>query len=285
MLSATKDFSPVIDRLVSWWGSRGGTKGIIRFHYDIKCKRRGDTPEMTLIATVWSPEGFAIAADGWEFRRTSSQTEIGDVQKIFYTQFANETGFAWAWYGATGFESAGRRFDFKEITESVMSDLPDDAYLDNPENYFARIARKIYIELPNGLSLSDHPDAEVIFVGYLAGKPLWVEISFSHTETTFLPPTIKEPEPSPRYFHTFCGSHTVCDQMQRGGKLTQPLYLSECISSVQTYAETCIQSRGTITDCQNFGGTVHIATVTKEGFTWIKEPKNLSTSPYIPSKN
>ncbi len=120
---------------------------------------------MTLIATVWSPQGFAIAADGFEFRHDSKEP-TGDVQKIFSTAFANETGFAWAWNGSiTGEFESGLRFDLKEITERVMAELPDDAYMDEPEEYFNRIAMRIYYELPTDVDLSKHPDSEIIFVG------------------------------------------------------------------------------------------------------------------------
>src|ERR1700678_1954568 len=90
------------------------------FHYEISCKRRSESLEMTLIATVWSPEGFAIAADGVEILTNPTRTR--DVQKIFDTPFANETGFAWAWVGdvAVNFTS-GHRFDLKEITQNVWA--------------------------------------------------------------------------------------------------------------------------------------------------------------------
>ena len=88
---------------------------------------------MTLIAVVWSPEGFAIAADGREVS-TDPENQPEDVQKIFYTSFANETGFAWAWVGGVRVDfGSGHRYDLKEITQRVMAGLPDDAYLDDPE--------------------------------------------------------------------------------------------------------------------------------------------------------
>jgi hypothetical protein len=146
---------------------------------------------MTLIASVWSPEGFAIAADGLQVSTNPLQRNER-AQKIFSTAFGNHTGFAFGWAGAVDFQFAsGRCLDFKEITQRVMSELPDDAYLDSPEDYFDRVALRIFCELPADVDISGFPDAEVIFVGYLAGRPLSVEISFSLAASTFVPPCRK----------------------------------------------------------------------------------------------
>jgi hypothetical protein len=235
---------------------------------------------MTLIATVWSPEGFAIAADGLQVYEdhANSETRIEDVQKIFSTAFVNDTGFAWAWVGYTGAEFvSGRRYDLKEITERVIAELPDDD-LDDPQSYFDKIALRIFYELEPPDSIpSSIPDSDddVIFVGYLAGKPLWVEITFQRREGMFLPPVVIEPRIEPRNFNAFAGSKTISKQMKDAGKLSQPVRLSEAIRAVHEYAKTCVESREIVPDCKNFGGTVHVATVTKEGFAWKIEPKNL----------
>ncbi len=250
----------------------------IRYRYPIPVTQRGESPEMTLIATVWSPEGFAMAADGLEVIEKSGSREYGDVQKIFSTSFAHETGFAWAWCGNISFTlGSGHHFDFKEITQRVMEDLEEDTYKDNPETYFGRVARRIYIELPDNANLSGliGTSDEVIFVGYLNAKPLWAKLSFPHTDTGYTPPSIDYIEHSPRYFNPFVGSETIRAEMEAKGTLSQPLYLRDAVNSVEIFAETCVASRERVLDCANFGGTVHVATLTKEGFTWIRKPKNL----------
>jgi hypothetical protein len=247
---------------------------VIPFYYEVSCKSRGEHPEMTLIATVWSPEGFAISADGREVS-TDPNKPSEDVQKIFCTPFANGTGFAWAWVGYVGIEFvSGRRYDLKEITRRVMAKLPDDAYLDQPEDYFRRIANGIFYELPTYIDLPHRTDDEVIFVGYLAGKPLWAEIVFQPREGGFVPPVVIEPKIEPRNFHAFAGSKTICKQMKDEGKLSQPVRLSEAITAVHEYAKTCVESKASVPDCREFGGTVHVATVTKDGFSWVVEPAN-----------
>ncbi len=266
-----------LDYVVSWTKSIREPKCHIHFNYEVSCKQRNGSPKMTLIATVWSPEGFAIAADGIQVYEdhANSETRIEDVQKIFSTAFVNNTGFAWAWVGHTAAEFAsGRHYDLKEITKRVMAELPDED-LDDPQSYFEKIALRIFYELepPNSIpsSLPDGDD-DVIFVGYLAGKPLWTEITFQRRDGMYLPPVTIEPKIEPRNFNAFAGSKTICKQMKDTGKLSQPLYLSEAISEVHKYAKTCVESKESVPDCKYFGETVHVATVTKSGFSWIIEP-------------
>lgn len=239
--------------------------------------QRNDSPDMTLIATAWSPDGCALSADGRDYLKIGTEYVVGDVQKIFPTPFAHETGFAWAWCGSVAGEfECGKRFDLKEITARVMEDLSEDAHLYDPNDYFYKIARSIYCEMPSGIDLSTHTEAEVIFVGYLAGKPLRVEIKFKPEVSEYAPPVIVEPQYDPRGFYEFCGSPTIREQMRSEGQLKPAYNLSEAIQSVETYADTCVAGRGNVDDCKHFGETVHIATITKEGFTWIKEPKNFT---------
>jgi hypothetical protein len=277
MVCLSKQSLPRIDSVKSYVESiRDAKSSSIAFHYKVFSKRRSGSPEMTLIATVWSPEGFAIAADGFEMYTDSGKSNE-DVQKIFSTPFVNETGFAWAWVGHVGVEFvSGRRCDLKEITQRVMEGLPANAYLESPEDYFQRISLQIFYELPTDVDLSRLPavDNVVIFVGYLAGKPLWREIVFPQ-KGEFFPPTVVEPKHSLRDFYPFAGSPTIDRQINNDGILRQPLDLLEAVSSVRAYAEMCVGSREKVKDCQNFGGTIHIATVTEKGFDWIIEPKNL----------
>lgn len=227
---------------------------------------------MTAIAAAWSPEGFAVAADGRQIIESPQQV-IDDAQKIFATPFADRTGFAFAWFGAVSFLlNSGRRVDFGETTQCVMDELPEDAYWDEPEAYFGGIARRIFCELPTDVGLSSRPDASVIFVGYLNGRPLCAEIKFPHDDTAFLPPILTKLEFPPSYINVFAGSPTVATDMRRSGLLSQPSDLSEAAEMVRRYAQTCVDNSRVIPDCNNLGGHVHVATVTPEGFSWVIAP-------------
>jgi len=227
---------------------------------------------MTLIAEVWSPEGFAVAADGRQLIPNPPQS-IDHAQKIFASRFANRTVFAFAWAGAVSFGfGSGRRVDFGEIAQSVMDLLPEDAYLDEPEAYFDRIARRIFCELPTDVGLSGQPEADVIFAGYLDGRPLEAEIKFPHDETSFLPPIIGKLQSSSGQFNVFAGSDIVATDMHTSGLIFQPTNLSEAVEMVSRYAQTCVDNNQVISECRNFGGHVHIATVTPERFAWVIAP-------------
>ncbi len=278
MVRVQGNLSCGVDYAVGWAVSEREAKCEIPYHYEVFCKRRNGSPEMTLIATASSPEGFAIAADGRQVHvdPTDQKERINDVQKLFSTPFANDTGFAWAWVGHVEVESISACcYDLKNITQRVVDELPKDAYSDDPESYFQRIADRIFYELPTDVNFPHTTDDEVIFVGYLAGKPLRVEIVFRHKGTAFLPPFVTELRIAPRNFYAFSGSLTISEQMHNARTLLPPFYLEDAVIAVSKYAKTCVESQTSVPDCRKFGGTVHVATVTKGGFEWITEPKNL----------
>jgi len=231
---------------------------------------------MTLIASMWSPEGFAIVADGLQILEGRSPVVTKtrhNAQKIFFTPFINQTGFAFGWAGATAFNLAsGTHISFVKITEQVMESLPDSAYLEDAEAYFGRVARNIFSDLPVGVDLRGQFDAEVMFVGYLRDNPLRVEITFSHTETKFLPPTIKSLEHAPLPFKLLSGSKIIAAKMEEAGLIQQPLNLSQATEMVRRYAQVCIDSNQSIPDCANLGGQVSLAHVTPQGCKWINPP-------------
>jgi hypothetical protein len=243
----------------------------VPFHYPVSFRQKGESLDMTLIAAVWCPDGFAIAADGLQlWANPPRKTE--HAEKIFFTLFENNTGFAFAWAGATAFRfSSGHSFDFADITMRAVTELPSYANSECPESYFHRVARKIFLETPSEVGISGIPEADVIFVGYLNSVPVWAEIHFPHSDTEFLSPTVRKVECYPRYFNVFAGSETVLRQMQESGTLSQPLYLSEAVQMVNIYGQTCVANNTTIADCSNLGGHVHVATISKDGFAWAEE--------------
>ncbi|MGB0064833.1 MAG: hypothetical protein WBP85_10355 [Terracidiphilus sp.] len=235
---------------------------------------------MTLIATVWSPAGFAISADG--FQVETNQPSKYYAQKIFHTQFRDDTGFAYACAGTchVGFRS-GRTFDFLEATKRVTDDLAGTPLPNDPADYFREIGNRLFQELvyptdeSESAASSDVAESRLLFVGYANGSPLWAELVFSNTGTRFAPPVLVRVDYSPRYFMIFAGSNTVYGDMQIAGKLFQPIDLSEATRMVHEYAQTCVDSNASIPDCANFGGHIHVATVTKEGFSWAIAPKGV----------
>lgn len=260
-----------LDCIVSWRGTHDLGPFLFSYPYPVLYCGNRKTPDMTLIAAVWSPEGFAIAADG--FQVETNQPPIYNAQKIFHTPFHNGTGFAYACAGTCriGFQS-GRYFDFFEAVQRVTNDLAFTSFPDDPADYFNEIGRILFEELAYSLADPKVSESKLLFVGYGNGVPIWAELIFSNTGTRFYPHNLALLQKTPRQFMVFAGSTMVYGDMQIAGKLSQPMCLQEAIDMVKEYAMTCVENNTTIEDCTNLGGDVHVASVTKEGFSWVIEP-------------
>jgi hypothetical protein len=226
---------------------------------------------MTLIASVWSPDGFAISADGLQVEK--GKPHKYRAQKIFHTPFRDGSGFAYACSGTCqiGFDS-GRSFDFIEETKRVTDDLAVKPFPNEPADYFSAIGKRLFQELAYSLSDPDVSETHLLFVGYGNGTPLWAELIFSNTGTHFYPPELIRMTYSPRQFMVFAGSTIVYGDMQIAGKLSQPTCLQEAVNMVHEYAKTCVESNASVEDCSSLGGHVHVASIKKDGFSWVVEP-------------
>ncbi len=118
-------------------------------------------------------------------------------------------------------------------------------------------------------------ETRLLFAGYAKGSPLWAELMFSNTGTRFYAPVLTRVTQSPKEFILFAGSKTIYGDMQIAGKISPPFYLNEAVKMVSEYAQMCIENSTVIEDCGNLRGDVHVATITKEKLTWIREPKSL----------
>jgi hypothetical protein len=269
------------DQVVSVRGSHDPGPFLFSYPYPVLYCGNTDSPDMTLIAAVWSPEGFAISADG--FQVETNQPDRYDAQKIFHTPFHNDTGFAYACAGTCRWSfQSGDYFDFIEATHRATDNLANRPFPNDPADYFNEIGRRVFQELAfpldgdiDGTSNHGFAESKLLFAGYANGSPLWAQLIFSNTGTRFAPHVLAGLTYSPRQFMVFAGSTTVYGDMQIAGKLLQPLNLQEAIRMVHEYAQICVASNESIADCANLKGDIHVATITKEKFTWIIEPKNL----------
>jgi hypothetical protein len=230
-----------------------------------------ESADMTLIASVWSPEGFAISADGLQVE--TGKPPKYEAQKIFQSSFRNGTGFALACSGTCqiGF-GPDRSFDFIERAQWAIDELAAEPFPSEAADYFNEIGQRLFSELAYSISDPEISESRLLFVGYGNGITLWAEIVFSNTGTRFYPPVLARVTRKPRQFIVFAGSTTVYGDMQVAGKLFQPLSLQEAIDMVREYAQTCVESSKSVEDCSNLGGHIHVATVTKDGFKWIVPP-------------
>lgn len=280
MVSLSKQSLRSFDRVVGWRGSQDPGPFTVPYLYPVLYCGNADSPDMTLIAAVWSPEGFAIAADG--FQVETNQPDKYDAQKIFHTPFHDNSGFAYACAGTCrwGFQS-GDYFCFIEATQRITDSLARTRFPDDPADYFNEVGERLFQELAfpsggnerSGSTLnSGFAETRLLFAGYANGSSLWAELIFSNSGTHFAPHVLARVDHSPRQFMVFAGSNTVYGDMQIAGKLSQPLNLQEAIRMVHEYAQTCIESNTILEDCANLRGHIHVAFVTNEGFSWAIEP-------------
>ena len=249
----------------------------IPFHYTVSYEGEGRSSDMTLIATVWSPEGFAIAADGFQVAPDGSETYT--AQKIFHTPFNNGTGFAYACSGTCGWMfQSGDYFDFIDATRRATDDLAKAPFPNDPADYFREIGERLFQDLayPTDGSTSN-PDlfgTKLIFVGYANRQALWAELTFDYVGSRFSRPQLIGPNYSPMDFRVIAGSPTVQGQMEADGLFKPSYFLSAAIAAVRAYAEKCVGNKS-VPDCVNLRGHIHIATVTPAGFEWDTKPSGL----------
>jgi hypothetical protein len=272
-----------LDSIVNWSGTVSLGPFSAPFHYRTVYCGNTESPDMTLIAAVWCPEGFAIAADGLQFE-TNTRTKLYNVQKIFDTPFHSGTGFAFACAGTCrfGLPQSSDCFDFFRVTQRITDEMFVKEFPNDPADYFEELGGRLvqefrYPDDENGVLAtalnSGFPATKLIFVGYAHGSPLWAELDFLYTSNRFPYPKLIGPEHSPRYFKVFAGSNTIREQMETSGKFFQPLNLSEATRMVHEYAQVCVDGNTSVPDCDNLGESVHVAYVTKQGFFWKVEPK------------
>ena len=222
-----------------------------------------------------------MVADGFQYQ--ANLPDKFDAQKIFHTPFRDNTGFSYACIGECRlFFESGEQFDFLEATQRITDDLARTPFPNDHLDYFNEIGRRLFRELAfsEGKERSASPlsrgfaASRLVFVGYGNGAPIWTELVFSNTGTRFAPPDGVLNYPL-RAFMVFAGSNTVAGNMEVSGELSQPLSIQEASSMVHKYAQTCIENNKSIPDCSSFAGHIHVGTITKEGFAWKIEPKNL----------
>jgi hypothetical protein len=57
-----------------------------------------------------------------------------------------------------------------------------------------------------------------------------------------------------------------------------PESLQEAAELVQKYVQSCVDNRTKYADYSTFGGRVHVATITPDGFNWVVPPSDLNNN-------
>jgi hypothetical protein len=165
--------------LAVWWGWRKASPLAPLSPERLECLR------MTAVASVYTPEGFAIGADG---RRRDGGTGLvtdENVQKVFRLSGTNfSLGLAWA--GAVVFRQlSGDLFNFaeesklagKKLEAGNFRHLSEFAVAFADEIYF-RCGKYSGTNIPLYEALSDGNIACVQLVGYVDGIPRFRASSF-----------------------------------------------------------------------------------------------------------
>jgi hypothetical protein len=69
-------------------------------------------------------------------------------------------------------------------------------------------------------------------------------------------------------FLLLSGSAILFERFDRPENTT----LTLAAKSVREYTQDCVDQSFTVPDCASFGGHIHVATVTRDGFSWVIPP-------------
>jgi hypothetical protein len=126
---------------------------------------------MTVLAHVWTPDGFVVGADG------RGQTETGDIQRDDLKKLIRLNGpgvnLICGWTGATRIPRENGPFDLSKETENIGSFLSDERL---GEQYIERFAEKLRRHFTDEIETAfmRHPTS-ALFVGYVENRArYWV---------------------------------------------------------------------------------------------------------------
>jgi len=231
---------------------------------------------MTVLVAASSPVGFAIAADG---RRVSTNGEYwsDSAQKIWSAVYPRKFAIAYGWCGNTRLETRVNAFDFPSVSQEVFDDVNDTVDDAKPEALFKNFVQGVHLRLKSFLegvdsSLSNVtlPEviAQVLLVGYVGQNPVQFIATFAHQKGQVQVPCLRSYDAAEDDLLLLSGSATLFS------KLVGPenASLEIATETVRRYTQDCVDHQCTIEDCSSFGGHVHVANVTKDGFHWVIPP-------------
>jgi len=244
---------------------------------------------MTATATIYTPFGFAVAADGnqrWENLATRDdfirRSESDKVQKIFEFSSMNSTlGYFIRGHVANRDRSFAVDVELKNHLASLRSQSLDAFGLINTVSShldgYIKTAK-------NEKRIEEYPEIFIEFFGYVGGEPLWVELQFLH-----YPPGHRGLlcEIVPRNLRPgaclVSGSLLIRDLIFQKHPLFFPFCapfdytesLDQATGFVKGYIEACCSPDAPRfdPDCESLGGHIHVATVSPQGgFRWVVAP-------------
>jgi hypothetical protein len=132
---------------------------------------------MTAIASIYTPEGFVIGADGRQLTMEMDSIESDSVRKIFGFSSSNVRG-AYAWTGATRLAWGSSVFEFKDSSFEVIPELERTTF-NSLADYAVQFGLSVYDRLKSWIDNADaqfgdlcNPEmTKVRLIGFEGGKP------------------------------------------------------------------------------------------------------------------
>lgn len=231
---------------------------------------------MTVLVAAYSPEGFAIAADG---RRSFGDggEPIDNAQKIWSAVRPGTFSLAYGWCGQSRLDSGSNPpFDFPVVTRDILSESGGGPFGTTPHDFIQHLATNVYLRLKDFLGEINLANSTVelensivkgMLVGYIRESPVVVELEFSHTDGHLKLPSVRMLDVEEQDF-LLCGSIELFAKMEDPVDQT----LKAAAECVRRYTQNCVDYRYARSDCASFGGHVHVATVAIDRFDWVIEP-------------
>jgi hypothetical protein len=200
---------------------------------------------MTAIASIYTPEGFVIGADGRQLTYEMDSIESDSATKIFGFAAENVRG-AYAWTGSIRLTWGASVFDFKNHSSEIVNELESETS-DSLKEYVVRFCLLIYEHLKSWIENSgakfpvvDNPEmVRVRFVGFANGLPDMKSAYYPLNNGIWTAPGLGQVEPPIGKLNIFGGNEKVFLEMDEKGLIHACSTLAEGKALVAGYIQAC----------------------------------------------
>jgi hypothetical protein len=230
---------------------------------------------MTAIASIYTPEGFVIGADGRridESRGIVSDSEI----KIFGGGAAN-VRIIFGWTGCSRMQVKSDIFDFKSRSLELMEQFKNQEF-NTLADFITAFSLKFYEQLITWVSgcgyqfrQVDNPTwSRLQMVGFVNGSPALAEAHFPFLRGLPMKPGLVQMLEEPtNHFKMFAGKTSVYQSMYADGLMLPCKDLRTGKELVEGYIQRCA---GEPEPTNQIGGKIHIAAITPLSTFWMVPP-------------
>jgi hypothetical protein len=263
-----------------------------------------ESPFMAIaIISQYTPEGFALGADGRRCKHPSGELITDKAKKVFSIR-GKDSALAFAFAGTTEIPRGDGTIAFSFITaclEAAREIGQSDTVFVDITAYVMEVMEAVYkkfVECKGSGALSEyflHPNSPKIelkglFLGFYGGRPTRAEVKLNYAAQTpeerAVLTRLQTSNSDLRFFEVFSGSQTIIDRIRNRADAAfaryrtpaveneQPLQsLSEAVQLIGNCIGAFIANQEVDSQCRQIGGHIHIAKITEsKGFEWIIPP-------------